>query len=112
LPDEDQFTSRIGQVRKIKMTPNDGHEMSELLLDQYAPSFKRELAKQAFAVAMGRGHSRRLKKQLRLTLDMLEGGLDPKDEYIKQLRQGGRSEAQIAFDLAATQLLTVEEDER
>lgn len=110
LPDEDQFTSRIGKNQKVVLIDKaDARELAELLLDQYAPAFKRDLSDAAVAVCLKRGHGRKLKKQLRATLDILDGGFDRNDPGIKNLKSEGKTDAQIAFALAHSQLLTMED---
>ncbi len=108
LPDEDQFTTRTGQFRAVGVFDNKtAQELAGLLLDQYAPHLKADLISQATDTCRARGYARRLKKQIRLALGILEGGLSDIN-VIKKLRAEGHTDAQIAFSLAATQLLSIE----
>ena len=107
LPDEDQFTTRTGQFQAVGVFDNkSAKELASLLLDQYAPHLKADLLAQATDICRARGYARRLKKQIRVALGILEGGLSDKT-VIKDLRAQGFTDAQIAFNLAATQLLTL-----
>jgi len=110
MPDEDQFTSRIGQNRKLVLTPDDEKELAALMLRQFAPRHQDELNVLAIQVCGKRGFARKLKKQLRLALEILDGGIKHDNDAIKALAEKGYTDAQIAFKLAAGQLLTVEDE--
>lgn len=112
LFDEDQLTSRIGQWRQVKLDEkaNEAEELAALLLAQYAPSLAKELMGLATEVCRRRGFARRLKKQIRLCLEILDGGLPAANESVKKLRAEQMTDAQIAFKLAATQLLSLEDE--
>ncbi len=109
LPDEDQFLSRIGIHTQVLVTTDDAENLAGLILDRYAPEIKAQLMKLATAVCGKRGHGRRCKKQLRLALDILEKGVDAKKAA--DLQRQGVTDAQFAFRMAATQLLTVENED-
>ncbi|HEY3913660.1 MAG TPA: AAA family ATPase [Verrucomicrobiae bacterium] len=110
MQDEDQFTSRIGQYREIKVSRADSRELAALLLDHYRPDCKEELMEMAIEVCSKRGFARKLKKQLLLINDILAGGIDDTNESVKALRRKNMTDCQIAFAMAHTQLLTVKEE--
>ena len=103
LPDADQFGSRVGDARPILWTDDDADELGRLMLQQFAPQYTRELETFAIQAANGRGHARRLKMLLRLTLDILE-----QKHGLKTLCAPGETEAQHAFILAVKQYLPLE----
>jgi DNA transposition AAA+ family ATPase len=109
LADEDQFTTRTGQFRHLAVhKKEDAEELAALILEQYAPGLKVDLLAPATEICLHRGFVRRLKKQLLLALQILEGGLQD-DKVIRPMRDQGMTNPQIALSLAASQLTFAQE---
>jgi uncharacterized membrane protein len=108
MTDEDQYTSRVGFCPRWALTEEDSKELTAVLLAQYAPALREDLFAAALQVACKRGFGRKLKHQLCLTLDILDGGLNERSKAVKEMKAGGMTDAQIAFRLADAQLLKVD----
>lgn len=104
LPDADQWTSRIREDRKLQLGGSPAHplnaaarrQLAALMIEQYAPDFRSELLEAAIVVVGKKGYARRLKFQLQMALDLMDGD--------KSLT------AREAFQMAPTQMLTLDEN--